>query len=203
MITEGEVLAKQLTEARNELQRQAGEIDEIRRANQSLNDQVSEAGKELDRRLAESTAMSQVAAAISSVMEVQPLLEMIMEKSKEVMVAEASSLMLLDEETGELVFNVATGENGAALREIRLPPGQGIAGWVAQNQEPLLVPDAYQDSRFDSAYDKRSGFRTRSILCVPLMIQERILDSFVERPVRDGPWSARVSGREAPRAVGC
>ena len=142
--------------------------------------------------LAESDALRQVAAAISSVMEVQPLLEMIMEKSKEVMEAEASSLMMLDEETQELVFNVATGEKGAALREIRLPLGRGIAGWVAQNREALLVPDAYQDPRFNRDADKMSGFRTRSILCVPLMMQEHILgvvqvlnpkfkDSFVEK----------------------
>ena len=131
--------------------------------------------EELNRRLAESAALSQVAAAISSVMEVQPLLEMIMGKSKEVMDAEASSLMLLDEETQELYFNVATGEKGAAIKEIRLPLGKGIAGWVAENREPLLVPDAYQDPRFNPEADKRSGFRTRSMVCVPLMIQERIL----------------------------
>ena len=98
-----------------------------------------------------------------------------MEKSKEVMDAEASSLMMLDEDTQELFFNVATGEKGAVLGEIRLSLGWGIAGWVAQNQEPLLVPDAYKDPRFNPDADKKSGFRTRSILCVPLMMQERIL----------------------------
>ena len=83
--------------------------------------------------------------------------------------------MLLDEETQELVFQVATGEKGEAIREVRLPLGRGIAGWVAQAREPLLVPDAYEDSRFNPEADKRSGFRTRSVLCVPLMIQDRIL----------------------------
>ena len=151
------------------------EIERLKSANQELEKKGKADAEELQRRLAESTALSQVAAAISSVMEVQPLLEMIMEKSKEVMDAEASSLMMLDEETHELVFNVATGEKGAALKEIRLPLGRGIAGGVAQNQEPLLVQDAYQDPRFNPDADKKSGFRTRSILCVPLMMQERIL----------------------------
>ena len=82
---------------------------------------------------------------------------------------------MLDVETNELTFNVATGEKGAALREIRLPVGKGIAGWVAEHKEPLLVPDAYADPRFNREADKMSGFQTRSILCVPLMIQERIL----------------------------
>ena len=142
---------------------------------QGLSPRTSFGGFGLNRRLAESDALRQVAAAINSVMEVQPLLEMIMEKSKEVMDAEASSLMLLDEETQELVFNVATGEKGAALREIRLPLGRGIAGWVAQNKEPLLVPDAYEDPCFNRDADKMSGFHTRSILCVPLMMQDRLL----------------------------
>lgn len=174
-LTENEALAKQLTEARTEIQRQYSEIGEMRCAIHELKDQVSEAEQALDRSLAEGVALSQVAAAINSVMDFQPLLEMIMEKSKEVMDAESSSLMLLDEETNELTFNVATGEKGAALREIRLPVGKGIAGWVAEQKEPLLVPDAYADPRFNREADKMSGFHTRSILCVPLMIQERIL----------------------------
>ena len=175
MTTKPETLAKELSNAHRINEQQASEIGRLQRTNDELDRASKAASEELTRRLAESNALSQVAAAISSVMEVQPLLEMIMEKSKEVMQAEASSLMMLDEETQELVFNVATGEKGAVLREIRLPPGQGIAGWVAQNKEPLLVPDAYQDSRFNSDYDKRSGFRTRSILCVPLMMQDRNL----------------------------
>ena len=175
MLTENEALAKQLTEARNEIQRQSSEVGETSCAIQGLKGQVSEAEQALERSLAEGVALSQVAAAISSVMEFQPLIEMIMEKSKEVMNAEASSLMMLDVETNELTFNVATGEKGAALREIRLPVGKGIAGWVAEHKEPLLVPDAYADPRFNREADKMSGFQTRSILCVPLMIQERIL----------------------------
>ena len=175
MLTENEALAKQLTEARNEIQRQSSEVGEMSCAIQGLKGQVSEAEQALERSLAEGVALSQVAAAISSVMEFQPLIEMIMEKSKEVMNAEASSLMMLDVETNELTFNVATGEKGAALREIRLPVGKGIAGWVAEHKEPLLVPDAYADPRFNREADKMSGFQTRSILCVPLMIQERIL----------------------------
>ena len=175
MTVEADTRGKELQDARRTIREQSGEIGRLKNSNQVLDQKVAESSEELERRLAESTALSQVAAAISSVMEVQPLLEMIMEKSKEVMDAEASSLMLLDGETQELVFNVATGEKGAALKEIRLPLGKGIAGWVAQNQEALLVPDAYQDSRFNPEADKRSGFHTRSILCVPLMMQENIL----------------------------
>ena len=147
-------LPERIAEADRIIQQQAAEIEDLRSSNQHLDQRVREAADELERRLAESNALSQVAAAISSVMEVQPLLEMIMEKSKQVMDAEASSLMLLDEEKGDLVFQVATGEKGQALREIRIPMGVGIAGWVAQAGQPLLVPDAYADSRFNPEADR-------------------------------------------------
>lgn len=175
MAIEQDSRAKELDRARSTIQQQTTEIQQLRTSVDTLEERARDDAGELNRRLAESDALRQVAAAISSVMEVQLLLEMIMEKSKEVMDAEARSLMLLDEETQELVFNVATGEKGAALREIRLPLGRGIAGWVAQNKEPLLVPDAYEDPRFNRDADKMSGFHTRSILCVPLMMQDRLL----------------------------
>lgn len=169
-----------------QVQRRNEELEELNQKNAQLVEQLQGFNEELERkvrgataeiryRLTESTALNEVAAAISSVMEVQPLLEMIMEKSKQVINAEASSLMLLDEERRELVFHVATGEKGEAVREIRLRLGQGIAGWVAQTGEPLVVADAYQDPRFNPEPDKKSGFRTKSILCVPLKMQERIL----------------------------
>ena len=167
--------ARQLANRQWIIEQQAGEIEQLTRSSEELERKAMGASDELNQRLEESNALNQVAAAISSVMAVEPLLEMIMEKSKEVMSAEASSLMMLDEESQELVFQVATGEKGSAIREIRLPVGRGIAGWVAQSKEPLLVPDAYQDPRFNPEADRRSGFRTRSIMCVPLTMQDRIL----------------------------
>ena len=202
MVIEQDSRAKDLDQARSTIQQQTAEIEQLRSSVDTLEKRAKDDADELNRRLAESDALRQVAAAISSVMEVQPLLEMIMEKSKEVMDAEASSLMLLDEETQELVFYVATGEKGAALREVRLPLGRGIAGWVAQNREALLVPDAYQDPRFNRDADKMSGFRTRSILCVPLMMQERILGvvqvlnpNFSPNPPKDRDGRREDSGR--------
>ncbi len=122
----------------------------------------------LERRLREMEAMSAVSLAITSVMDVDAVLEMIMDKSKEVVGAEAGSLLLLDKNSGNLRFHVAQGEAGAALKAATVELGQGIAGWVAQTGEPLLVPDAYQEPRFDPSYDTKSGYQTRSILTVPL-----------------------------------
>ncbi|MBI2267143.1 MAG: response regulator [Armatimonadetes bacterium] len=179
MARQNRILSEQLKERNLALEKLNKEnlllLERLQHFNDELEQKVQETTAALRYRLAESNALNLVASAISSVMEVQPLLEMIMGKSKEVMSAEASSLMLLDETGRELVFNVATGEKGEALREVRLKVGLGIAGWVAQTGDPLLVPDAYQDSRFNRDVDKKTGFRTRSILCVPLKIQDRIL----------------------------
>ena len=175
MTVEQHDLSKRLDQAQSVIEEQTSEIQRLQRSNGELRGMAKGAAAELVHRMAEGSDLNQVAAAISSVMDVQPLLEMIMEKSKELMDAEASSLMMLDEEEQELVFQVATGEKGQALREIRVPVGRGIAGWVAQTKQALLVPDAYKDPRFNPEADKRSGFRTKSIMCVPLMMQDRVL----------------------------
>lgn len=90
------------------------------------------------------------------------------------MTAEASSLLVLDREIGKLRFHVAKGAAGAALKSVTVDLGQGIAGWVAESGQPLLIQDAYQDPRFDPSYDRLTGFRTRFILTVPLAIKDEI-----------------------------
>jgi putative ABC transport system ATP-binding protein len=88
-------------------------------------------------------------------------------KTGEVLNADRASLWLLDEERGELWSKVARGAEGEPI-EIRVPRGKGIAGAAALAGTPLNVPDAYADPRFDAGADARSGYRTRSILCLPL-----------------------------------
>jgi hypothetical protein len=80
--------------------------------------------------------------------------------------AERVSLFLVDHDTGTLVMRVA--EDLPTDGEVRLPIGTGIAGTVAQTGRAVRVDDAYRDSRFNPEVDRRSGFRTRSILCLPV-----------------------------------
>jgi putative nucleotidyltransferase with HDIG domain len=117
----------------------------------------------------------EVSKAVNSTLELSDLLNIIMELSKEVMQAEASSLMLIDEERGDLVFEVALGEKGEEVKKIRLPIGKGIAGWVAREGKPLLVPDVQKDPRFFKEADEKTRFKSRSILCVPLKVKEKII----------------------------
>ena len=82
--------------------------------------------------------------------------------------AEAGSLLLLDEPTGELHFDVAHGEKGDSVRSVRLKPGEGIAGSVLKTGEPVLINNVQHDPRFSSLADRRSGFATRNMICVPI-----------------------------------
>src|SRR5262245_46267401 len=142
--------------------------------NETLERRVAEATADLAQRLKELTALTEVSTAINSVMDVNLILERILDLSKEVMTAEASSLLVLDREIGKLRFHVTRGMVSEALTAMTVELGQGIAGWVAQTGEPLLIPDAYQDARFDRSYDEWTGFRTRSILTVPITSKDEV-----------------------------
>ena len=117
----------------------------------------------------------EISHAIESGENLQVLLEFIMKRSMKIMRAEAASLLLLDENQKELEFRVALGPKGREVKPHRLPLGQGIGGWVAKNRKPLLIPDVKQDDRFDPTFDQRSGYVTRSIVCVPLIRNTRTL----------------------------
>jgi serine phosphatase RsbU (regulator of sigma subunit)/putative methionine-R-sulfoxide reductase with GAF domain len=103
----------------------------------------------------------------NSKMDLNTLLMSIMEAAKTMMDAEASSLFVLDDATGELVINISTGEASARIGGFRIPKSQGIAGWVATKEQPLLVPDVTKDARFGGDVPG-SGFVTRDLLCVPM-----------------------------------
>jgi len=115
-----------------------------------------------------------VAKEITQLDNLHSLLEKIMNSAKKVMYADASSLFLLDPATNELYIESVQGEVGEQISRIRLPIGKGIAGWVAQKGVPQLVPDAYQDSRFNPDFDKKTGYRTKSVVCVPLEYKNKV-----------------------------
>jgi putative ABC transport system ATP-binding protein len=85
--------------------------------------------------------------------------------------ADRASLFLVDEAKGELWSKVAR-DVGGEIFEIRIPLGKGIAGAVAASGKTLNIPDAYRDSRFEPAVDRSSGYRTKTVLCVPLFDSE-------------------------------
>ena len=103
--------------------------------------------------------------ALSSTLDLSELLGRILEVAKSHTEAERGTLFLVDEATNEIWSLIA---HGMEKQEIRLPLGKGIAGHVAKTGEVVLIPDAYSDPRFNPEVDKRTGYRTRTILCVPI-----------------------------------
>jgi sigma-B regulation protein RsbU (phosphoserine phosphatase) len=117
------------------------------------------------------------------------LLNLIIERTTEVMRADRTSLFLLDREKNECWSKIA---QGAEIAEIRFPIGVGIAGDVAATGNAANIPDAYEDARFNKAFDKKTGYRTRSVLCVPLRNMEgevvgviQVLNKKNEKPFSD------------------
>jgi sigma-B regulation protein RsbU (phosphoserine phosphatase) len=98
---------------------------------------------------------------------------LVMEKAKSVMDAEACSILFYNRETDRLEFEVAMGSDDATARALKktisLEMGQGIAGWVAQHRQPLIIDDVSKDERFFPGADKFTGFTTRNMIAVPLM----------------------------------
>ncbi len=121
------------------------------------------------------TAMADTAAAISSSLDVRRVLETVMTVAKDVIGAEASSIFMYDQEKNDFFFEVATGQAGEAVKQIRVPWGKGMVGWAAENTKTLLVPDVTQDPRFYSKVDEKSKFVTRNAITVPLRAKEKLI----------------------------
>jgi len=129
-----------------------------------------------NRQIKNLTKLVDINGIINSTLDIGKLLTIIMEIIKDIMNTEASTLLLFDEKSGNLVFKVALGQAGQELTEkYRVRVGQGIAGWVAANRKPLIVNDVYSDERFDPNFDKSTGFKTRAMLCTPLLYKGKLL----------------------------
>jgi phosphoserine phosphatase RsbU/P len=106
---------------------------------------------------------------INSSIEPGTLLDSILGVARKELGVERGTLYFVDEKSGEIWSKIA---DGLSVTEIRLPIGKGLAGTVAATGEPVIIYDAYADPRFDRTQDQRSGFRTRSMLCVPIRNRE-------------------------------
>ncbi len=129
--------------------------------------------RNIERKVEDLRMLMEVSSIISSKLDFNDLITVVMEKAKDVMEAEACSILLYNKNINKLEFEVALGgEEGASdilKKHVTLDIGQGIAGWVAENLKPLIVKDAKSDSRFSHEADKQTGFITKSLIAVPLI----------------------------------
>jgi sigma-B regulation protein RsbU (phosphoserine phosphatase) len=143
--------------------------------NADLEREVTELKRRLDEEVGALQRLVEIAALLNSTLKLDELLQLIMRSATDLLHAEASSLLLVDEETGDLTFEVSAGKGGEDVAETRVPAGQGIAGWVVENGQPLIVDDPQSDNRFYAEVDRATGFQTRNILAVPLKIEDRVI----------------------------
>ena len=135
---------------------------------------VSEAHlKKLGKKVEDLKILIDVSAIISSTLDLEDLMPLVMEKAKNIMDAEACSILFYNKETNKLEFEVALSKTKSTSdilkKKITLDIGQGIAGWVAANQQALIVNDVKTDSRFYKTADKLTSFETKSIVAFPLI----------------------------------
>jgi len=126
-------------------------------------------------RLSQLTLFYQVAQSMASTFDLGKVLDDTMQLSSAVLDASASALMLIDEESGELVSEYAHGQLREFMRKQRTGLEEGIAGWVATHGVPVVINDVHNDPRFSPLIDAQTGFPTRSVVCVPLKIRNKTI----------------------------
>lgn len=116
-----------------------------------------------------------VGKAITAELDPNKLIATIMEKVSKLLPSETWSLLLLDEKTQSLRFEISVDLDPAMVKDFRLPVGQGVAGQAALQQRLLIVEDVSRCEFFDHRVDKTSGLQTRSLICVPILFGKRTL----------------------------
>jgi phosphoserine phosphatase RsbU/P len=127
----------------------------------------------LEKKIETLKILTEVSPIISSTLDLQELMTIVMEKTRDIMKAEACSILLFNRDTRKLEFEVALGKEKSTQnilkKKITLDIGQGIAGWVAKHCELLFIKDVHKDKRFFHQADKKTGFKTKSLIAAPLI----------------------------------
>ena len=148
---------------------------------QAIADQVSSAIvkarllQESQRRTRQLTTLNEVTRQLTSTLETEPLLQSILQSAVDILNCEAGSLLLIDSQTDELVFRSVVGPVASGLMGQRIPADRGVAGKSVKTREPIIVNDVSQFPEWFPAPDKQTGFVTRAILVIPMMVKDRVI----------------------------
>ncbi|MFA6564079.1 MAG: GAF domain-containing SpoIIE family protein phosphatase [Verrucomicrobiia bacterium] len=130
----------------------------------------------IEKKLAAFSNLIEIAAAINSSLDPDDVLPNILDVAQRTMDATAASVALVDKATQELVYVIATGHYGERVKQnVRLKPGTGIAGWVAQHGQSQVITDVANDPRFNRAAAEKAGVIPRSMVCVPMRVQGKVI----------------------------
>lgn len=133
----------------------------------------------------------EISTTLSSTLDLQALLRLVIEVATELTDTEVGSILLVDKKTGELHFAAATGAAAGNSQHVVVPMEGSIAGWIVQNGQPLIIDDVQSDRRFFRGVDRSTNFLTRSMLGVPLVTKGKVIGALEainkrgERPYTD------------------
>ncbi|MCB8966161.1 MAG: GAF domain-containing protein [Ardenticatenaceae bacterium] len=131
---------------------------------------------QLDRQNIEFAVVSDINYALTSKLSLHNIFQQLMDPVRRTLNVESVSIGLMDSASGDIQFvETLMGPLFQNMPPIRLRKGQGIAGWVAERGEAVIINDVYSDQRFFARVDRQSGFRTDSMICIPLQVEERII----------------------------
>jgi K+-sensing histidine kinase KdpD len=119
--------------------------------------------------------LNQIGQEFSSTLDFDSVIDTVMSRVREVLQCEAGSVILFDEGQDSLVFYAASGVGASEVKGLTIPKGKGVAGWVFEHKEPVIVNEAETDERFYPEIDKTTHIKTRSLLCVPLKRKSKML----------------------------
>lgn len=131
--------------------------------------------EETRRRSEELSTVNEIATAVTSTLDSHEVYRQVVQKLNTYFKVDAGSILLLDEPTGDLEFVMTIEGNEERLTGVRVPPGQGVVGYVAQNCQSVIVHDVENDPRFYRKISEDVGYVTRSILCVPMVVQGHVI----------------------------
>jgi K+-sensing histidine kinase KdpD len=137
----------------------------IRKADDNIVLRLEEQRKAIEIRYNKLQRLIEASKIINSTLDLNKLLGLILNSATQSIEADRGTLYLVDDVKKELWSKVLQGTD---MVEIRLPIGKGLAGFVAETGETILIPDAYADPRFNPEIDKRTGYRTRNMICMPM-----------------------------------
>jgi signal transduction histidine kinase/DNA-binding response OmpR family regulator len=127
--------------------------------------------EEFKQQLSEQEVLMEVGRILNSTLNLPEVLDLVMLNVQDALRAKAGFLMLRDADTGELHYTVAHGKRGERAKEVRLSRGEGLAGWVAEHGEAVVVNDTQHDPRFSRKVDEVAGFSVKAMACAPIAIK--------------------------------
>jgi K+-sensing histidine kinase KdpD len=160
----------------------------LRAADQSIVSELENTIEVTRAQVEKLSLLIDAAKTVNSTLDLDKLLDIILETSIKSIHADRGTVYLVDELKSEIWSKALRGSEAI---EIRLPIGKGLAGYVAKNGETINIPDAYSDARFNPEVDKKSGYRTNNMLCMPMRNRDgKIIGVFQLLNKKGGPFTA-------------